>query len=126
MEYFPLLSASSLAFHCIHPEASFKSSVKRGRVRDLQILWKQVPIACPVQFVTLLRSHKIFVFVQFWGCVIHSHLYFHDLLVMTVIMQLAGRHGVTVLMILSTVGCLIVNGSHQEILQVNLFFPYCQ
>lgn len=68
MEYLPLLSTSSLAFSCMHPEASFKSSVKKGWVRELKILWKKVPIACHVQFVTLLRSHKIFIFVQF--CVV--------------------------------------------------------
>ena len=41
-------------------------------------------------------------------------------------MQLADRSGVTVMTILSTVGCLIVNCFHRKILQVNLLFPYCQ
>lgn len=41
-------------------------------------------------------------------------------------MQLADRSEVTVMTILSTVGCLIVNCFHREILQVNLFFPYCR
>ena len=59
-------------------------------------------------------------------CITHIHLYFHDLLVMALIMQLADRSEVTVMTILSTVGCLIVNCFHREILQLNLFFPYCQ
>lgn len=93
-----------------------------GGLRDLTIHTKETSMSCHALFVTLLRLRKIFPFMPFGGGMIYTHLYFHDLVVMTLIMQLAERRKETVMMILSTAGCLIVNCFHQDISELIYFF----